>query len=521
MFGFNPDKMSNRTFNDIAEKIILNEIKIDEKKGLLVFQDSNRPIMTVVVTDNLKDLALAPVDSPDDETIAKKTYQQFVIKQVETGFELPSLSQVSLAPKDEEKTADTPSTSAVAAQKPLTPPPARPTPTAASGFSNVTAPLPPASSNDVATHSATTIRAKIEQWLSGIDEEIDRMTIPEQYNAYQPLADEFKKPFACYREQFYSHRQFCSPGQLKADLKKLQQMQRSMYMAARSPDAKANDMPLVGIVNRGYDCLPISVNQYEIHNQYFTFFVTAYQLLGEDALDLPSATEVNATHENSKEYKEACAACKKITTNIDTLKNDNRKKADIIDLYTKKNMPKANIEQKKLEITMNEVTIKELTETLNTATTHKNQKQAEQVKSQLKTQQEQRAQLISQANKWSTFYNQLMNPNPLLPITLPEPFKNKIDRGNTFPADLFNVPRTLKPSYFWHTSEYLISKPWRSVVVNTGEHFFTYVKHKDGTITELNDKSVHKAKYKNAEELMMHYLSTPHRPGIYIDHNQL
>ena len=507
MFGFNPDKISDTLFNKITSQIAQKELRENKQKGVLEFRDGTAA-MTVVTTDDLDFLQIGPAFQPADKAIAQKTYQQYLIKKTEKESNLPSTSASR--------------TRARSAAPVIPPKPLQKIPSPLRSLGTTTEKKHPVASNSISSFSSTyKIQTSIEQFLAAIDQEIDQMTIPERFDPYKNLAKSFKNPFALYRQQFESHRKFCDPEQLNNDLKTLREMQQTMYFAARSPDAKPVDLQLKGIKNRGYDCLPISQNQYELHNQYFVFFIMAYQLLGEGVLALPSATTVKTSLSGDKELQALVANLEKSKQKIATLTSDNAKKETIIAEFNKNNMPTSMIAAKQQQILINEAEIKALTENMRPAEMAVQEKKSALTESKLKDQRQERKKLIKQANLWSVFYQKLLSNKTSSTIYLPEPFKNEIDRGNDFPTVLFNVPYQLSTHYYWYSKDHLpelLKKPWKAVMIDmNGGHFFTYVKRQNGSIAELNDSRAVEYRYKNVDELIRDYTRPDCKSALRID----
>ncbi|WP_067521980.1 hypothetical protein [Endozoicomonas ascidiicola] len=133
--------------------------------------------------------------------------------------------------------------------------------------------------------SAPAIRQNIDRLLAGIDKEIDQIPIPTYINNHNKLRNILKTKFDLYRTQLNAYTN-PTAEKLSEDFKKLQIMQRTMYAAVRSPKADLEELPFRGINNGRGNCYHISTVQYEIHNQFYRFFITAYGLLGEASLSI-------------------------------------------------------------------------------------------------------------------------------------------------------------------------------------------------------------------------------------------
>ncbi|MFK0571868.1 hypothetical protein [Endozoicomonas sp.] len=371
---------------------------------------------------------------------------------------------------------------------------------------------------------ASEIPKKIQEFLVKINTEIDKIEIPDSpmlnreanLDRKEKLRAELKHKFALYREQFNNQKTHKTTQDLQEDFAKLKEMQRSMYFAVLSPQAKPMDLVLRGIKNRGYDCRPNAQNQYEIHNQYYLFFVTAYQLIGETALNLTE--KPTSTFSANKQYQKECQSIKKeissLETQMENLKSDNVKKKMIIEKY--KNYPHLEDYQRaKQGIDLNEINIKTIDLKLETKKSLIKRKESHEV-------EDLRSKELEKAKKWSEFYkHQLSRENKNI-RDLPEPFGNKINRGNNFPEYLFNVPALLHFNYIYipkNDIQNVLRQPWTAINIDmNGTHLKTLVKQQDGSIADISDQTVTERKYKNVDDVIK-YCTVPgckwglrHRP---------
>ncbi|WP_422462243.1 hypothetical protein [Endozoicomonas sp. ALB115] len=378
------------------------------------------------------------------------------------------------------------------------------------------------------------VQWQIQQFLDNIDAEIDLINIPGPDNAsrWDPetksrIRSALKNTFALYREQFKSG-QWCNTTQkLQNDLDKLKEMQRSMYHAARSPDAKPEDLPLKGIKNRDYDCLPISQNQCEIHNQNYLFFVTAYQLIGEDALCPETHPIPNEEIEEKRKIQNSLINLRKERADLESLIRqtaiDNKeKRATIEDL--KKEDPEAHkkkIKEKAESIFLNELLLPGHEEDL-AKLQDKLHREEERIKD---IESKERAKAINLAKDWSSFYKYQLSTKQTDNRTrhLPEKFNNPIDRGNTFPSWLFGIPNELHVNYDIipkSSMAKVLQQNWTAVCVDqNAKHFCTLVKRTDGSIAELNDSCVNPKRFPNVQAMIAYFMDPDCKFGIRIQKN--
>lgn len=359
--------------------------------------------------------------------------------------------------------------------------------------------------------AAIEVERDIRRLLDNIDSEIDQINMPDKYDRQrQQLGDVLKSKFSLYKDQLNNKRRVNTAQVLKADFAQLKEMQRSMYFAVCSPDVKPNDLPLKGIKNRGYECLPNSENQCDIHNQYYLFFVTAYQLIGETALKLDKTAEnCEGNAKIQKEYQSIKNEASSLEKKIAELKNNNVIKTKIIENFKKNPTGLENeIESRKQEIFENKLIIEGST----TQQELLKRKQEILKKETDIALENKRLNAIKKATKWSDFYKHQLSQSDKTTRKLPEPFGNNACRGNDFPTDLFGVPATLSANYNYIAKENIptvLHQPWTAIYVDmNGDHFKTYVKRKNGSIAEINDCNVIEIRFQNVNQLITFYTET-------------
>lgn len=380
-----------------------------------------------------------------------------------------------------------------------------------------------------AQRSSGEVQSQIQQFLDNIDDEIDRMNIPGTddfmgYGEKSRIRNALKNKFALYREQFNSNQRGNTTQTLQGDLALLKEMQRSMYHAARSPDAIPVDLPLKGILNNYYNCLPISQNQCEIHNQNYLFFVTAYQLIGEDALCLDSMDETTSTPDKETEEK-----LKNLRDKLQYLENqikhipfDNEKKRLIIEGFKKKDPVafKSEIERREQSVFENELRLPGYKEELAALKDELHQEETKIKTAEDKVKSEQREKAIEKANKWSSFYKHQLSTrqNDDYNRKLPEPFKDCRHRGNDFPISLFGIPMELHVKYGWMPKSSIakaLQQNWTAMYADmNGDHFYTLVKRADGSIAEINDSNVTEKRFPNVQAMIAYFTKESCKYGL-------
>ncbi|MGI2027357.1 hypothetical protein [Endozoicomonas acroporae] len=375
------------------------------------------------------------------------------------------------------------------------------------------------------------VQWQIQQFLDNIGAEIDLINIPGPDDAFpwdpgtkSRIRSALKNTFALYREQFKSGQRCNTTHKLQNDLDKLREMQRSMYHAARSPDAKPEDLPLKGINNREYDCLPISQNQCEIHNQNYLFFVTAYQLIGEDALCPETHPIPNEEIEEKRKIQKGLRNLRKELTDLESLIRqtaiDNQEKRETIEDLKRKDPAayKTEIDKKAESAFLNELLLSGHEKDL-AKLKDKLHREEERIKDM---ESKDRAKAINLANDWSSFYKYQLSTKQTDNRTrdLPEKFKDHIDRGNTFPASLFGIPRELHVNYDIipkSSMAKVLQQNWTAVCVDqNAKHFCTLVKRTDGSIAELNDSCVNPKRFPNVQAMIAYFMDPDCKFGIRI-----